>query len=70
MNLKRRSDLAAILSRALTRRRAKAEQPATRNAIYTRHSNQVDIKQASDSSDKNEVSIASETEQANTEVSQ
>ncbi|GAA4451653.1 hypothetical protein [Novipirellula rosea] len=70
MNLKRRSDLAAILSRALTRRRVKAGQTATGCAIYNRQSNQVDVKRASASSGKNEVSSVAEKEQVNTEVSQ
>ncbi|MDV6030699.1 MAG: hypothetical protein F9B45_11490 [Phycisphaera sp. RhM] len=65
----RRSDIAAILSRALTRCRTKAEQPASQCAIYTRQSNQVDVEQDSDSLDINELSIVSETEQANAEVS-
>jgi hypothetical protein len=65
----RRSDIAAILSRALTRCRTKAEQSSTQCAIYTRQSNQVDVEQDSDSLDKNDLSIVSETEQANTEVS-
>ena len=65
----RRSNIAAILSRALTRCRSKAEHPSTQCAIYTRQSNQVDVEQDSDSLDKHDVSIVSETEQANTEVS-
>ncbi|QDT05114.1 hypothetical protein K227x_35130 [Rubripirellula lacrimiformis] len=65
----RRSNIAAILSRALTRCRTKAEQSATQCAIYTRQSNQVDVEQDSESLEINELSIVSETEQANTEVS-
>jgi len=65
----RRSDIAAILSRALTRRRSKAEQPATQCAIYSRQSNPVDIEHDSDSFDTHHASIVSETEQSNTEVS-
>lgn len=65
----RRSDIAAILSRALTRCRTKAEQHATQCAIYTRQSNQVDVEQDSDSLDQHDVSIVSESEQSNTEVS-
>ena len=44
----RRSNIAAILSRALTRCRSKAEQPSTQCAIYTRQSNQVDVEQDSE----------------------
>ena len=65
----RRSNIAAILSRALTRRRSKAEQPATQCAIYTRQSNRVDVEHDSDSFDKHSASIVSETEQSSTEVS-
>ncbi|QDT60487.1 hypothetical protein SV7mr_30100 [Stieleria bergensis] len=65
----RRSDIAAILSRALTRCRTKAGQSATQCAIYTRQSNQVDAEPNSDSLDNHDVSVVSETEQANTEVS-
>lgn len=65
----RRSDIAAILSRALTRCRTKAEQPATQCAIYSRQSNQVDVEEDSESLNINELSIVSESEQANTEVS-
>jgi hypothetical protein len=65
----RRSNIAAILSRALTRRRTKAEQPATQCAIYSRQSNPVDVERDSESLDKNHASIVSESEQFNTEVS-
>ncbi|MBB3204995.1 hypothetical protein FHS27_000762 [Rhodopirellula rubra] len=65
----RRSDIAAILSRALARRRTKAEQPATQCAIYTRMSNRVDVEHESDSLDTPDASVVSETEQSNTEVS-
>ncbi|MCM2370717.1 hypothetical protein [Aporhodopirellula aestuarii] len=65
----RRSNIAAILSRALTRCRTKAEQSATQCAIYTRQSNEVNVEQDSESLDINELSIVSESEQANTEVS-
>lgn len=47
----RRSDIAAILSRALTRRRTKAEQPATRCAIYTRESTEEGLDQEFNSLD-------------------
>ncbi|TWU37451.1 hypothetical protein [Novipirellula artificiosorum] len=69
MSEARRSDIAAILTRALARCRSKAEQRATQCAIYTRQSNQVDVEQDSESLDINELSIVSESEQANTEVS-
>ena len=65
----RRSNIAAILSRALTRCRTKAEQSATRCAIYTRQSNQVDVEQDSELIDNNELAIVPEAEKANTEVS-
>ncbi|MCC9642915.1 hypothetical protein LOC71_11560 [Rhodopirellula sp. JC740] len=65
----RRSNIAAILSRALTRCRTKAEQSATQCAIYTRQSNQVDVEQDSELIDNNELAIVPEAEKANTEVS-
>ena len=65
----RRSNIAAILSRALTRCRTKAEQSATQCALYTRQSNQVDVEQDSELIDNNELAIVPEAEKANTEVS-
>lgn len=65
----RRSNIAAILSRALTRCRTKAEQSATQCAIYTRQSNQVGVEQDSELIDNNELAIVPEAEKANTEVS-
>ena len=66
----RRSNIAAILSRALTRCRTKAEQSATQCAIYTRQSNQVDVEQDSEFDRQQRIWRSfSEAEKANTEVS-